>query len=722
MRCSQALLAVTMTGVTILLATPRAVPAEPVAPFERTEQRAACDSYDSLKQPFFGETHLHTSYSFDAYTTSNRNNPDAAYAFAKGGTVELPGPNAMAGVPQTRTAQLRTPLDFAAVTDHSELLGPMQICTRSGAGTTGYDSIQCQQMRTGEVTPGDSSTFNPTAISGLWAINTILRPDGAGPLLPLCAGADCDTATVSMWQSIQQAAEDAYDRSPDCSFTSFVGYEYTAQPLTRNLHRNVIFRNAEVPESPISNVQTGGPHPPVLWQMLRDQCVDAGTGCDVLTIPHNANLSGGLMYPDPADADEAAERAFFEPLTEIYQHKAASECRYDRLEGAGVETKDKLCTFEQAINDVLSPQPNPPDIYNFPPRNMIRNALKEGMALAPDYDGTNPFKYGLIAATDSHNGDPGNTVERDFQGHAGSLDAPVAKMVDSVRLGPGGLAVVWAEENTRDSIFAAMRRKETYATSGTRPTVRFFGGWKFRPGNYRLGRKNLCTQPNPIKRAYRKGVPMGGDLTAGPNARKKPRFYVSALRDTDSAKLQRVQIVKGWVDDDGNTHERVHTVIGGRKSFGTQAQRAVCSKEYGQITGGLKLASLTNKSKNANPNISAKVLTSLQSGANELCVVWKDEDFDPGQRAFYYARVLEMPTCRWSTMACEAAGVNPFASQKACKKQAARANRKAIRDGEIEAGAEPFNNCCLNEKNDPFMERAIQERAWTSPIWYAPAG
>jgi hypothetical protein len=663
------------------LASPASVRAEQNPPFERTEERDACASYDPLRQPFFGETHLHTSFSFDAYVFSVRNDPNAAYEFAKGAELELPDWSARGGEPQTRTAQLRRPLDFAAVTDHSELFGEMEICTRS-PGEPGYNSIACHQMRTGNVIPG---SFNPTAVAFLWGLNPILRRDGAGPLLPLCArpGVDCDAAAVSIWQAIQEAAEDHYE---PCDFTTFIGYEYTAQPALANLHRNVIFRNANVPERAISNVTTGGPFPTVLWKKLREDCLEGVEGCDVLTIPHNANLSGGLMFPDPEDAQEAAERAFFEPLTEIYQHKGSSECRYDRLAGRGVDTTDKLCTFEQLVTSILPPQRDPPDIDEFPRRNMIRNVLKDGLALAPGLDGVNPFKYGLIGGTDGHNGDPGNTVERDFQGHGGTEDAPVAALLDVIRTGPGALAVVWAEENSRDAIFEAMRRKETYGTSGTRPIVRFFGGW-----DYDTKKNQLCRQPDRVQVGYEQGVPMGSDL--GPRVDgNNPRFLVAALKDAGSealpgTPLQRIQIIKGWVDEHGQTHEQVFDVAGSR--------------------GG-----------SVNPHSCEPVGPSF----NELCTVWEDKGFDPAQPAFYYTRVLENPTCRWSTLMCKAAGVDPFASAAQCQGQASVANASAVARGEIQAGETPFDNCCLTERNDPFLERTLQERAWTSPIWYAPEG
>jgi hypothetical protein len=412
-------------------------------PFERTEVRETCNSYDPLRQPFFGETHLHTSFSFDAYVYSVRNDPNAAYDFAKGAPVRLPDASAMGGRPQTRTARLSRPLDFAAVTDHSELFGEMQVCTRSPRGTPIRSAFECRQMITGQIAPGK---FNPDAVLGVWAANPLLRPDGSGPLQPLCSrpGVDCERSAVSIWKSIQDAAEAHYDRSSDCKFTTFIGYKYTAQPQYANMHRNVIFRNDKVIATPISNVTTNGPHPTVLWEKLRENCLEGMPGCDVLTIPHNANVSGGMMFPDPANAAEARERAFFEPLTEIIQHKGASECRWDRIAGRGVQTNDELCTFEQLLTDTLNTSAPAVPIDEFPTRNFVRNVLKDGLALAPKYEGINPFKYGLIGSTDSHNGDPGNTVESTFQGHGrffGGWDYQVEgrRLLPAARPGEGRL-------------------------------------------------------------------------------------------------------------------------------------------------------------------------------------------------------------------------------------------------------------------------------------------
>jgi hypothetical protein len=368
----------------------------------------------------------------------------------------------------------------------------------------------------------------------------------------------------------------------------------------------------------------------------------------------------------------------------------------------------------------LSPLADPPDIDDFPRRNMIRNVLKDGLALAPGLDGVNPFKLGMIGGTDSHNGDPGNTVEQDFQGHAGTDDAPPAAILNRFRFGPGALAVVWAEENSRDALFAAMRRKETYATSGTRPIVRFFGGW----GLDAYG-PELCERTDRVEIGYKEGVPMGADLP--PQTVAEPSFLVAALKDPESAPLQRIQIVKGWVDAAGETHERVVDVAGQHGRYGTGPDPKVCDVDapFGQAPQAGELIHRIKQALHGFAGGQGAAFTAYSNGghgSSELCTVWTDDQFDPAEPAFYYVRVLETPTCRWSTLACKAAGVDPFAGPRRCRRQADVANFAAAARGEIAFGDTPFDNCCLTERNDPFAERTIQERAWTSPIWYVPGG
>lgn len=625
--------------------------------FEHRDPRR-CDHYERLRQPFFGDLHVHTSFSWDALIRRNTNDPSDAYAFAKGRPLLLGSDSG-----PLRPAQLRRPLDFAAVTDHSEFFGEVRLCI--SPGMPGYDSPHCQALR-GEIPPpaGFANTFQfwgvYLAVPGLGQNTTCLAP-----------GADCDAAAASVWKETQRAAKAAYDRTRACRFTSFVAYEYSATNLGFGAHRNVIFRNAKVPDVPTSFFETGTNDPRALWDALQATCLDGVPGCDVLAIPHNPNLGGGAMFPDPKSADDARIAARFEPLIEVAQVKGTSECRFDRLVGAGVGTQDELCAFEQNPRDKQQLGPPVVPISIYPRRNLVRNVLADGLALEQRL-GANPFRFGLVGSTDNHNSSSGYVEEDRAQGHAGSNDDTKLELLASPRIydNPGALAVIWAEQNTRDSLFDAMLRKEVYATSGTRPVVRFFGGFEYG--------KELCGRRDIVQRAYASGVPMGGDLSA---LRRKdgerPRFLVSALKDPGTADmpgtdLQRIQIVKAWVDAAGTPQESVFDVAG------DPASQAGVDPQTCAPTG---------------------------AGFARLCAVWEDAGFDPSQRALYYARVIENPSCRWSTYVCKDVGVDPFSPT--CADEAA-----AVGPG--------YEACCRNATNDPFLEPTIQERAWTSPIWYAP--
>ncbi len=618
-------------------------------PFERTEKRAPCTNYQENRQPFFGDLHVHTTLSSDAFVYGNRNSPRDAYAFSQGAALGLPPLDAK-GNP-TRTAQIDRPLDFAAVTDHAEFLGEILIC--QNPDLPGFDSIACRIIR------GEAG-IPPVLANLLWDQHVRL-----GIELAMCrkAGVNCDSAAASAWAEVQSAAEEAYDRTSTCDFTTFVAYEHTTTFGPNNTHRNVIFRNERVQAIPTSSYETGGPNPPALWAALQQQCLDGEPGCDVLAIPHNSNLSGGFMFPDPTDQTEAMTRVFFEPLIEIYQTKASSECRFDSALGVGTDTNDELCAFEQAPFLNFAFQPGPP-ADQFPRRTVVRNILKDGLALQQSM-GVNPFRLGVVGGTDTHIGTAGLVSERDYPGHNGTLDSgPLGTGLPAkptIYGSSGGLTVIWAEENSRDALFEAMQRRETYATSGTRPIVRFFGGFELYDG--------LCDESDWVKKAYENGVPMGGDLVRDDD--DNPRFLVSALQDVASVPLQRVQIIKGWVDASGQVHERVYDVAGDPNN-GARVDPSTC-----------------------NP---------VGDGFSDLCAVWEDKEFDPNQRAFYYARVLENPTCRWSTRVCKNLGIDPFAAN--CTKLAPQ--------------VKPFSACCLNEGTTPALEPVIQERAWTSSIWYTP--
>ncbi len=618
-------------------------------PYAITEEREPCAGYDPLRQPFFGDSHVHTAYSFDASTQDTRNTPRDAYRFAKG---ELMGiqPYDVDGK-ASRTIQLRRPLDWTAVTDHAEMLGEIRLCMTPGSAGDG--SLLCWIHH----------NF-PQRSFLLMSTRTLILKKRIG----LCGPDDiyCTEAAISTWQDIRDAAEEAYDRKASCGFTSFIAYEWTAIIEDGiNLHRNVIFRNEKVPNLPVSWVET--PTAADLWESLQRECVDGIPGCDAITIPHNSNLSAGLMFESvkvtnsfntdiPIDAKEASDRSRWEPLVEIMQHKGDSECF------SGTGSSDELCGFERLPYDRFGPK------FNFLARNkpsvpasFVRDALKKGI-LQQHAMGANPFKYGIIASTDTHIAAPGFTNERDAKGHGGAgvgaREGVPQGFPDDVEFNPGGLAVLWAEENSRDALFAAMQRREVYGTSGTRPVVRFFGGWDYAD--------DLCDRGQLVETGYARGVPMGGDLPAPPAGDPKaaPRFAISALRDPGTSNhpgtpLQRIQIIKGWVEA-GETKERVFDVAGGDN--GASVDLATCEPQG--------------------------------AGADSLCTVWTDPDFDPKQTAFYYGRVVENPTCRWSQYICNAAKVN-------CDDEA------SIPEG--------LEGCC-----SPEIQPAIQERAWTSPIWFTP--
>jgi len=619
-----------------------------------SEVREECRHFAPLRQPFFGDTHIHTVYSFDANGQDTRNTPRDAYRLAKGERIGLQPYGADGKA--TRTAQLRRPLDFTVLSDHAELLGEISICSTPGA--EGFDSDMCFIYQ----------GFKPATFQ-YFAVRTLMlrkRFNYCGP-----DGSLCLNQAKVVWNDIQAAAEEAYDRTEECSFTSFVGYEWTASVGNGvNLHRNVVFRNEKVPDLPPSWVET--PSAYNLWEHLQRDCIDGKPGCDALTIPHNSNISGpGLMFASAkltgpqdidieVDAKEAKLRQRWEPLVEIMQHKGDSEC----LPG---HSNDELCGFEklaynsfagvgrvadEGLNTVLG---NDTSNLTPDPRAFVRGALQKGVKLESEL-GVNPLKYGIIASTDTHLGAPGLVAEDEAKGHGGAGIRRTVGLPDDLEFNPGGLAVVWAEENSRDSIFAAMTRRETYGTSGTRPIVRFFGGWDLP--------KNMCEGEDFAAQGYEAGVPMGGDLPGREEGDGDPRFAVWAMQDpgTDGAPgtaLQRIQIVKGWVEE-GEMKEKVIDVAG-------EKNRASVDPSTCEQKG---------------------------DGATQLCSVWRDLDFEAEQNAFYYARVVENPTCRWSQHLCVAAGVD-------CE------DPSTVTSG--------YEGCCRADH-----EPIIQERAWTSPIWYKP--
>ena len=615
-------------------------------PFTRTEERADCDHFDPLKQPFFGETHIHTELSADAFLNGTENDARDAYRFALG--AELIG-SAEVGEP----VGLRRPLDFAVVTDHAEYLGELPLCLDPESPV--FDEIECFALRislgaTRTANAGFVALFQPTSIP------FSPRFSWCGPANLLCL----DT-TRSVWQEIQDAAEEFYDRSASCGFTTFAGYEWSGNTDARNLHRNVIFRNAVVPDAVTSYFEA--PFPDQLWDALEADCIDGLPGCDVLAIPHNSNISGGDMFSGldrdglPIGAARAEQRVRLEPIAEIYQHKASSECF------PGIGNSDELCGFETTLATLQGPAR---EGVLPPPQNFVREALKDGLRIQNEI-GVNPFKLGVLAATDAHMANSGQTNEADFArtGHVGSLDGdPALRLtlpsVFGYEASSGGLAVVWAEENSRDAIFEALARREVYATSGTRPIVRLFAGPELPT--------SLCDEQSFAAAGSASGVPMGGDIAGASDARP-PRIAVSALQDPgppgeSGTQLQRIQIIKGWVDANGDTQEAVYDIAGD-----------------GELGASVDLGSCTPEG----------------PGFASLCTVWEDPDFDASERAFYYARVLENPSCSWRQHLC---------------------NANAVDCSDPENGVpEGFEGCC-----DGRFPLTLQERAWTSPVWFDPAG
>ena len=613
-----------------------------------TEAREPCADRNPLRNVYWGDTHVHTTLSFDAWAYENRLDPNDAYRFGRGETLKLAplGPDGEG----TREVALDRPLDFVAVTDHAEYLAEVRACTTEG--NAAYDSELCTQYRVGG--EGSYVTFG----FAMSLPEPFRDPTICGP-----TKVDCPTLSDGVWEEIKEAAETHYDRTSACSFTTFVAYEYSASPDISNLHRNVIFRNANVPR-PITTFEANTPQK--LWAGLRATCLDADIGCDVLAIPHNSNWSNGRLfvvdYPGADSLEEerlqAEERVQLEPLVEIFQHKGDSECSNGFAATLGAP--DELCDFEKLVRaddlDDCGDETGAGAMAGLGCTHrldFVREVLKEGLKEHLRI-GANPYRLGIIAATDTHGSIPGSVAEEKFVGHLGNYDDTAIEQLEPPdlipggnRQGPGGLAGVWAHENSRDSLFEAMRRREVFGTSGPRMVVRFFGGWEYADG--------LCDDPALVETGYELGVPMGGDLSAPPAGAAAPRFVTYALRDPKegATPLQRVQIIKGWVDAAGESQEHVYDVVG------DAANGAAVDPDTCQRSG---------------------------PGADSLCSVWTDPDFDPGQPAFYYARVVENPSCRWSGWACV---------------------------GLPEAERPP--GC-----SDGSIDRVIQERAWTSPIWYTP--
>jgi len=582
-------------------------------------------------QVFWGDTHLHTAVSVDA-GTMNRIGQEDAFRFARGEEVTTT---------HGLRAKLSRPLDFLVIADHAEMYGLMpqllsgdQEILSTEIGKKWYDAL----------TAGDDTKKFDTAME------IVVSLSGDEPPIK------SDKAVRDAWQAYTALADKYNDPG---RFTALIGYEWTAIGGD-NLHRNVIFRgDSGVANRTVPFSQFDSKNPEDLWKHLA--AFEKETGTNVLAIPHNGNLSNGRMFTvetfagKPLTKELAAMRAQYEPLVEATQIKGDGEAHpmlSPNDEFADYETWDK-----SNLNGTVA---KTPDMLQW---EYAREALKTGLRLEKEL-GVNPFKFGMIGSTDSHTSFAAVEEENFFGKHSGVepephrwehvvIEAPDPNFtIKGWQQAASGYAGVWATENTREAIFDAMKRKETYATTGPRMLVRFFGGWDFTDAD---------TQTRlPANAGYARGVPMGGDLSNAPSG-KAPSFLVAALKDPYSGNLDRVQIVKGWLDKDGKTQEKVYDVVwGGDRKPGADGKLPPVGN-----TVNVGSASWSNT-----------------IGAPELIAAWTDPDFDPDQSAFYYARVIEIPTPRWTAYE-----------------------------------AKRFD---VDMSDDVPM--TTQERAYTSPIWYSPKG
>jgi hypothetical protein len=604
------------------------------------------------RNAYFGDLHVHTTYSFDAFSFGTLATPYDAYRFALGEAIKHPAGFDM---------QLSEPLDFYGVTDHAMFMGVAPKAADTSSDISKYPLTEVLH------------DLNEPGNMDRWSLPRRLRSFGGllqGLSTEIINGNIDPEESLSItrraWADTVRAADLYNDPG---RFTTFVAYEYTTGSDDRgNLHRNVVFQSSDrVPDIPFSRVHSRNPED--LWDWM-DTLRQAGV--ESMAIPHNSNGSNGQMFKlvdwadDPIDDEYAVQRIRNEPLVEITQIKGTSETH------PALSTRDEWADFELMEYRVATTLPSQPE------GSYVRDALRRGLALEAQGI-TNPYAFGVIGSSDTHTGAAQND-ESSFSSKLGVLSAD-AQLRGSVPFGPvegmlfnnvapqamtevdgktfvggaqptfgaSGLAAVWAEENTRQAIYAALRRKETFATSGPRMQLRIFAGYGLP--------EDLMQRADGVAQAYASAVTMGADLSPGEGA---PQFATWALADANSAPLQRLQIIKGWIDTEGETHEQVFDVA---------------------CAGGATVNPATNRCPDNGATVDLRDCSiSANTGDGELRTVWTDPDFDAGERAFYYARVLENPTCRWSTW-------------------------DAIR-----AATEPRSD----------LAATLQERAWSSPIQYVP--
>jgi hypothetical protein len=567
---------------------------------------------------------VHTSWSFDAFTNGSKTTPTDAYAWAQGKEITNSGIGGK--------IQIQTPLDFYMVAEHAEFMGVFNQMSNPDS------PLSRTELAKGVTSPDPNVRMQ--AFAG------VLRDLSSGKVDPALS----DPALArSVWSEIVKAADANYRPG---HFTTFAGFEWTSNPQKRNLHRVIVFRDtAHLPDLVLSALESEDPE--TLWKWMDDL---RARGSTLLAIPHNGNASDGRMFETvkfdgrPIDAAYNRTRAANEPLYEITQIKGTSETH------PSLSPNDEFAGFEQWDYTLSADSERPKNHRG----SFARQALLEGLSQEAMGQG-NPFKYGFIGDTDTHNAGGSNeefnytgkfAFENDPRHRLNGVEGQPEAQIQQVReFSSGGLAGVWAEENTREAIFDAMQRRETFGTSGTMIKLRFFGGWDFTDAD--------LADAGVVRSGYARGVPMGSDLKAV--AGKAPSFLVIAIKDPKSGNLDRIQVVKGWLDDGGKQHERVYDVA-------WSGDRSPDPKSGKLPPVGDTVDAAT-----------AEYTNSI--GAAELSTVWTDPDFNPSERAFYYVRVLEIPTPRWST-------------------------RDAARLGlPIPKG----------------LPVSIQERAWTSPIWYTPA-
>ena len=589
---------------------------------------------------YFGDTHHHTANSGDAFMNGDRLSPEDAYRFARGEEVV-----SSTGIP----AKLSRPLDFLVISDHAEGLGVMYEVYNGNPVMMADETLARwnKMMKAGGSESAQAMNELVSAQAQGKLPNPVTDPAIAGPL------------QKSVWETYTETAERFNDPG---RFTAMIGYEWTSVPGGNNLHRNILFRgNKEKADQVMPFTAWESEDPEKLWEWMANY--ETKTGGNVLAIPHNGNLSNGRMFESvdfagkPLTRDYAERRARWEVLQEVMQTKGNSETH------PTLSPNDEFADYGIAGwefgNLTMEDKPESPEMR---PYMYLRGGLLQGL-LHGQKLGVNPFKFGMIGGTDVHNSLTSIEEDNFFGKHVNQEPSPhrwnhVSKQgFDKTRYTwhytAAGYAAVWATENSREALWDAMKRKEVYATSGSRMTVRLFGGWSFTDED--------AKSRNIADAGYTKGVPMGGDLPAKSDSAKSPTFLVSAMMDAESGNLDRIQIIKGWLDSDGKTHEKVYDVAWG------DADRRQPDKDG-------KLPPVGDTVDVAD----ASWYNSI--GDPDLRTVWTDPDFDASQSAFYYARVIEIPTPRWTAYDQKRFGIKM--------------------------------------SNDVPMK--TQERAWTSPIWYTP--